>query len=254
MDSAVIFNPVPGPAMGKNTRLRFRYWLKGTDTLRVQIYSLSNGYHRQLVVKDLPQETWQTATVDMTEARRPDGTGGPLSENERIDDIQFYVDPDAEVVIDDIVLYDAGANSEHRPFPKRILFTGHFDTGKEGEQWPGDFKIIPDAGNFWRAAQSVPHPKTGIPWIRLHLRGPRTLGERTQLSFRYRLTGGDALKLKLFDTKTGQGLSADLKNLTRNAWSQMAMETATGKLKSIDEIHFNLPKGGGAADRRSAPL
>ena len=35
--NAVIFNPVPGPPMGKNTRLSFRYWLKGTGTLRVQI-------------------------------------------------------------------------------------------------------------------------------------------------------------------------------------------------------------------------
>ena len=36
---AVVFNPVPGPPMGSNTRLSFRYWLRGTDTLRVQIYT-----------------------------------------------------------------------------------------------------------------------------------------------------------------------------------------------------------------------
>src|SRR6185295_1053712 len=51
---AVIFNPVPGPPMGPNTRLKFRYWLKGTDTLRVQIYSLTNGYHRHLTLSGLP--------------------------------------------------------------------------------------------------------------------------------------------------------------------------------------------------------
>ena len=55
MYTAVIFNPVPGPPMGKNPRLSFRYWLKGTDTLRVQIYSLTNGYHRHLVLTGLPQ-------------------------------------------------------------------------------------------------------------------------------------------------------------------------------------------------------
>jgi inosine-uridine nucleoside N-ribohydrolase len=37
MYTAVIFNPVPGPPIGKNTRLAFRYCLKGSDTLRVQI-------------------------------------------------------------------------------------------------------------------------------------------------------------------------------------------------------------------------
>jgi hypothetical protein len=128
---AVIFNPVPGPPMGENTRLSFRYWLKGTDRLRVQIYSLSNGYHRQLVREGLPQGTWQAATVDMTAARRPDGSGGALAADERIDDIQFYVDPAAELLIDDIVLYDAAATTETAPFPRRLLFTGWFDTGRQ---------------------------------------------------------------------------------------------------------------------------
>src|SRR5262249_20935741 len=37
--TAVIFNPVPGPPMGKNPRISFRYWLKGTSELRVQLYT-----------------------------------------------------------------------------------------------------------------------------------------------------------------------------------------------------------------------
>ena len=52
--------------MGKNPRLSFRYWLKGTDTLRMQIYSLTKGYHRYLTLTGLPQEKWQSGTVDMT--------------------------------------------------------------------------------------------------------------------------------------------------------------------------------------------
>jgi hypothetical protein len=131
MYTAVIFNPVPGPPMGKNPRLSFRYWLKGTETLRVQIYSLTNGYHRFLSLTGLPQETWGTAAVDMTEVRRPDGSGGPLSENERIDDVQFYADPRAELIVDDLVLYDAAVADEKRPFPKNFGFTGWFDTGKQ---------------------------------------------------------------------------------------------------------------------------
>src|SRR5262245_16994484 len=86
---AVIFNPVPGPPMGPNTRLSFKYKLHGTDRLRVQLFSLTNGYHRYLSVEGLKADEWQSATVDMTKMRRPDGSGGPLSENERIDDIQF---------------------------------------------------------------------------------------------------------------------------------------------------------------------
>ena len=53
--------------------------------------------------------------------RRPDGSGGPLAEDERIDDIQFYIDPRAELLIDDIVLYEAAPDGEKRPFPARVL-------------------------------------------------------------------------------------------------------------------------------------
>src|SRR5437868_7975972 len=86
--TAVIFNPVPGPPMGKHPRLNFRYWLRASDRIRVQIFSLTNNYHRRLELGGLPQGSWQSGSVDMRELRRPDGSGGPLSEDERIDDIQ----------------------------------------------------------------------------------------------------------------------------------------------------------------------
>ncbi len=65
---SVIFNPVPGPPMGANTRLSFRYKLSGMDTLRVQLFSLSNGYHRYLTLTILPQDKWSEATVDLTDS------------------------------------------------------------------------------------------------------------------------------------------------------------------------------------------
>jgi inosine-uridine nucleoside N-ribohydrolase len=262
MHTAVIFNPVPGPPMGKNTRLSFRYWLKGTDAIRVQIYSLTNGYHRHLVVKGLPQEEWRHATVDMTQARRPDGTGGPLGEGERIDDIQFYVDPRAEILIDDIVLYDAAAEGEKRPFPKRIIFAGGFDSGAQGKEWPGDFEIVPDQGYFWRAARSVENKSAdnksaGAAWIRLGLRGPRRLGSATHFSFRYRLTGTDRLSLSLVDAVNKRSVTADAQGLKTGQWAQAMVEFPIAKrsgpserkdgehndIAQADEIHFHLPKG-----------
>jgi purine nucleosidase len=254
MYGAVIFNPVPGPPMGKNPRLRFRYWLKGTDTLRVQIYSLTKGYHRCLLLPGLPQEKWQEATVDMTQVRRPDGSGGPLSENERIDDVQFYVDPRAELIIDDMVLYDAPVPGEKRPFPKRILFTGVFDTGKQGKEWPGTFEIV-DKGYFWKAAKSVDNPETGTPWIRLHLRGERPLGERTQLFFRYRLTGAEGLRVRLVNRTVKDTHTVELKGLKTGEWAEATADFTAdsrrgdgsdGKPRAgdkVDEIHFLLPKG-----------
>jgi inosine-uridine nucleoside N-ribohydrolase len=253
MYQAVIFNPVPGPPMGKNPRLGFRYLLKGTDTLRVQIYSLSKGYHRYLSLAGLPQGTWQAATVDMTAARRPDGSGGRLAENERIDDVQFYADPRAELLIDDIVLYDAAVPGERRPFPRRLLFTGWFDTGKQGQEWPGSFAIV-DKGFFWKAARAVPNRELGIPWIRLHLRGQRTVGATTHLFFRYHLAGTDTLRVLLVNRSAGTSHVVALKDLPADRWAEATVDFSRDSLRAdgrpggpqagdrVDEIQFLLPQ------------
>jgi inosine-uridine nucleoside N-ribohydrolase len=255
MYTAVIFNPVPGPPMGKQPRLRFRYWLKGSDTLRVQIYTLTKGYHRCLTLKGLPQGKWQLATVDMTAVRRPDGSGGPLSENERIDDIQFYTDPRAELLIDDIVLYDAPVKPEKRPFPSRILFTGLFDTGKQGKEWPGTFEIVDKKGYFWRAAKSVPQKQGGKAWIQLGLRGERPAGDATELFFRYHLTGADTMEVVLVNRTAKVNHTVTLKGLEKGRWAEAivnfnkAGRGADGKPSApqrddrIDEMQFLLPQG-----------
>jgi hypothetical protein len=245
---AVIFNPVPGPPMGPNTRLSFRYKLTGTDTMRIQLYSLSNGYHRYLSVNGLPQNEWREGTVDMTQMRRPDGSGGPLSENERIDDIQFYVDPRAELLIDDVVLYDEAVPSEKRPFPKRILFTGIFDTGKQGKEWPGDFEIVAhEKPRTWKAARSVIDPATKQPWIRINLRGDRRLGAMTELGFKYHLSGADQMRVELAHGKTRAVLRQELKDLPRDQWSEATLrfQNANADIDDVwaDEIRFILPTG-----------
>ncbi len=249
MYRAVIFNPVPGPPMGKNTRLSFRYKLHGTDTLRVQLYSLTNGYHRYLSVGGLVQDQWTAATVDMTQMRRPDGSGGALGEDERIDDIQFYIDPRAELLIDDIVLYDAGSKEEKRPFPKRFLFTAWFDTGKQGKEWPGDFEIVPhEKPRTWKAAKSVLNTDKGEPWIRLSLRGDRRLDATTELFFRYRLTGAESMRVELVHTGSKLELKRELKNLKKDEWAETTLSfDSPDKTKElhVNEIRLWLPKGVG---------
>jgi hypothetical protein len=239
--------------MGPNTRLSFRYHLKGTDTLRVQIYSLSKNYHRHLVLTDLTQGKWQTATVDMTKARRPDGTGGPLAKDERIDDIQFYIPPTADLRIDDIVLYETAAKEEKRPFPRRIIFTGWFDTGKQGNEWPGDFKIVlHKKPRTWDAAQSVPHPKSKLPWLRIHLRGMRTLSKDNELFFKYRsITDGKATMIvKLINSQNSDEYAVRLRNLNGKDWDEVTIPFTPKKrlpghrLREMDEIHILLEQPG----------
>jgi inosine-uridine nucleoside N-ribohydrolase len=243
MYRAVIFNPVPGPPMGPNTRLRFRYNLTGTDTLRVQLYTLTNGYHRYLSVTGLEQGKWADGCVDTTHMRRPDGTGGPLAENERIDDIQFYVDPRAELLIDDVVLYEAAAASETRPFPKRVVFTGWFDTGKQGKEWPGDFAIVDHVKpRAWKAAKSVPGPD-GTPWLRVGLRGERKFDARTELTFQHRAAGVTEIRVELFNTRLGKVVAGHSLKVPGGDWAGAMIPFDLPGGVAADELRFRLPAG-----------
>jgi hypothetical protein len=221
---AVIFNPVPGPPMGKATRLSFRYHLTGTDSLRLQIYTLSKGYHRQLNVKGLEQGRWAEATVDMTHARRPDGSGGPLSEDERIDDIQFYTHPAAELLIDDIVLYDA---ADKPPLT-------------------------------WKAAKAVAAPDGESHWIRIDLRGDRPVPPDARLRFRYSVGGekpreslslGIELGMSGNDRRGGTSVK-----VTGGAWRSADVDLSPairelrsrhkteGKALTVRDLVFRVPK------------
>ncbi len=236
--TAVIFNPVPGPPMGKSTRLAFRYRLEGTDALRVQIYSLSNGYHRHLTLSGLPQGAWQSAAVDLTEARRPDGSGGPLAEDERIDDIQFYTDAAADLRIDDIVLYDAAAEGELGAFPARIIFPGWFDTGKQGHEWPGRFLIVShEKPRTWKAARSTPEGE-----LEVGLRGRRPLRGPVRLRFRYLLRNSETLAVAL----RGGGkedLRAAVADPVRGEWAQAVLDFLPDPGREIDVVGFEIGKG-----------
>jgi hypothetical protein len=183
----------------------------------------------------------------MTEARRPDGSGGPLAEDERIDDIQFYTDPDAELLVDDIVLYDAALPGEKRPFPARLHFTGWFDTGKQGQEWPGTFEIVAKEKPYTgKAARSVTNVASGKPWVRINLRGERPLAGAPQLRFRYRLSGADELRVWLVDTHRGPSEKVGVKAPVRGQWQEATLdlrEAAQG-VEYVDEIWFLLQRKG----------
>jgi hypothetical protein len=245
MYRAVIFNPVPGPPMAGNTHLSFRCWLKGTGTLRCQIYSLSKGYHRNLVLKGLPQHRWEAVTVDMTQARRPDRSGGPLAKDERIDDIQFYVNPGEEVIVDDIVLFEPATGGGKRPFPRRIIFTGWFDTGKQGagHEWPGNFKIVlHEKPKTWDAAQSVLNPNSGQQWIRVHMRGMRPLSRLNRLKFIFKIQGTELFDVSLANSQTGKIWKGGAVTSRDAGWQEAFLDFSVNEEKMLaDEIRFQLP-------------
>jgi len=241
-ERAVIFNPVPGPPMGANTRLRFKYKLTGTHTIRVQLYSLTNGYHRYLSVSGLEQGKWLDGCMDMTDMRRPDGTGGALAKDERIDDIQFYVHPQAELLIDDVILFEAAPTGVSRAFPQRLLFTGLFDTGKQGKEWPGEFEIVNHEKPLtWKAAKSV-LDKEGKPRLVVGLRGPRKLDDQAELAFRYKFTGHGEIAVAL---SNGKGDATDPRASFKpksGEWSEVTLKFPVGKGAYAEAITFTLPE------------
>ena len=231
MYTAVIFNPVPGPPMGKNPRLSFRYWLKGTDTLRVQIYSLTNGYHRYLSLTGLPQEKWQAGTVDMT-------AGAPARRQRRpaVRERAHRRHP--------VLRRSAGraAHRRHRPVRRRRCRerSGRFRSASSSpagstpasraRSGRARSRSCRKKGYFWKAAKSVENPKLDAPWIRLHLRGERPLGETTQLFFRYRLEGADALKVVLVNRTQKTNHVVELKDLKKGDWAEATVDfNAAGK-------------------------
>ena len=173
----------------------------------------------------------------MTQARRPDGSGGPLSENERIDDIQFYTDPSAELVIDDIVLYDA-SEAAVEAFPDRPIFTGWFDTGRKGRDWPGEFEIVKhDPPGAWKAARSQEDGR-----LRIQLRGKRPLSDRVALRFRYRLKSGNRVKVEL--VHEGKVVAAaDVKPAGSGSW-ESAKIAFSSPGRYAEEVRFHVPSGG----------
>ena len=181
----------------------------------------------------------------MTRARRPDGSGGPLSVDERIDDIQFYVNAEADLLIDDIVLYDRPIDDEQRPFPRRIIFTGWFDTGKQGAEWPGDFEIVSHEKPLtWDAAKAVTNKATAKPWIRVHMRGERPLGTLNRLRFRYHVDREVPITVTLANGRSQWKQSTTVDPTATGKWSEASVDFAVEKLGlTADEILFTLDKG-----------
>src|SRR5262245_55161870 len=103
----------PPRIVGARTGLRLRYYLTGTRRLTVQIFDLTDMDNRHVYLRDLKIGQWQTLYIDLTnDARRNDGRDTPFDAGHKVDDLFFLVQPDgdepAELLIDEVVLFDRG--------------------------------------------------------------------------------------------------------------------------------------------------
>ncbi|HEY1786224.1 MAG TPA: hypothetical protein VGG30_11765, partial [Pirellulales bacterium] len=131
-------------------------------------------------------------------------------------------------------------------FPQRVLFTGWFDTGKQGGEWPGQFEIVPhEAPLKWKAARSVADPAGGPPRLRVGLRGDRRLGPGpTRLTLRYRLTGADRFAVELA-RQGNQVDAAQVEPAEKDKWAEATVDFVAHadpqSRTAVDEIRFLLP-------------
>jgi hypothetical protein len=102
----------PPRPVGAHTKLRFRYFLKGTSAMTVQVFDATDGDNRHLHMKGLKPGAWQWAILDFTkDAKRNDGNDTPFAAGHKVDDLFFLVRPegDSEVqlYVDEVTLFDA---------------------------------------------------------------------------------------------------------------------------------------------------
>ncbi len=228
-------NPVPGPRMGKLNKLYIRYYLKGTDTVRFQHYSLSSGDNCNILVSGLEQGRWAETVLNFTrDSRRNDGSPGAFKEGERMDDLQVYVGKPAdgkqyEIIIDDAILFAEapGAPPADEPFPSRVVFLAAFDTGIDARSrpryWPGQLEIASGAkaprGSYWAVARAVPAAGGKESHVLLEMKPPRPVGAVTKLRFRYWVEGAKRMKVVLHDATAKALCAIDLEDIAQKNWT-----------------------------------
>ncbi|MBN2289432.1 MAG: hypothetical protein JXQ83_08885 [Candidatus Glassbacteria bacterium] len=101
----------PPQQVGRTTRLSFRYRLDGASSFQVQIFDLTDRDNRHIALENVDQGAWQQADLDFTgQGIKNDGNQTPFLAGNLVDDIFFFplqAGEEAELLIDDVVLYDA---------------------------------------------------------------------------------------------------------------------------------------------------
>lgn len=103
----------PPQAVGATTRLRFRYYVKGAARVQAMIFDLTDRDNRHIVLENPVQGAWHRATLDFTaDGIKNNGNQTPFEPGSLVDDIFFLAWPaqgeQVELLVDDLVLYDAG--------------------------------------------------------------------------------------------------------------------------------------------------
>lgn len=109
----------PPRPVGAHTKARFRYHLTGASAMTVQTFDATVQDNRHVNLRDLKSGEWTTAYLDFTrDSRRNDATRDIFRAGNKVDDLFFFVTPEAgkeaTLFVDEVVLFDAGLNSAEK--------------------------------------------------------------------------------------------------------------------------------------------
>ncbi len=92
---------------GPNTKIRFRYWIKGPDMLAVRVHDATADRDVGPAMLGCPQGQWRTQYFSLSRDERTD-KGEPMPAGSLLDSVSFDCPLGGELYIDEVVLFDAG--------------------------------------------------------------------------------------------------------------------------------------------------
>ncbi len=203
--------PPERPRLGAGNRLYFRYFLRGADRLELQLTGLERDRLYRARVTGLEPGRWAEATVALDSLAAEDGGRGAPPAGERLGNLLLLATVPAggsdsvELVVDDLILFSTDQWLPSPPadekFPRRVIALWGFDRPDYFHPWTHqDYRVElgPGAGGVnWGTARAL--GDSGQRRVRLPIDPPQAVGERTRLSFLYRLERADSIQVMIFD-------------------------------------------------------
>jgi hypothetical protein len=104
--SHVVLQMKPPRPSGPNTKIRFRYWIKGADMLAVRVHDATADRQVGPAMIGCPQGQWRTQYFSLSRSERTD-KGEPMPAGSLLDVVSFDCPLGGELYIDEVVLFDS---------------------------------------------------------------------------------------------------------------------------------------------------
>jgi hypothetical protein len=92
--------------LGDKTHLFFRYKLAGGDSMRLILVDRTAKDTHIIDLNRMKTDKWAEVTADFTgDSKRANGAAKPKG-GDRVDEIQFLLPKGAELLLDDVLLYE----------------------------------------------------------------------------------------------------------------------------------------------------